>query len=145
MIGSGLRAWFSVTKELEREERRHKVMSEIKIYGIKNCDTMKKAMKWLEHAGVIYTFHDYKKLGVDIEVLKRAIAQHGWENVINRRGTTWRKLPDNVKDAMDENRAIKLAEDNPSVVKRPLLDLQQGQIILGFKDALYQECINNNA
>lgn len=108
----------------------------VKIFGIKNCDTMKKAFTWLDEAGVSYDFHDYKKLGVDDAVLKDAIAAHGWENVINKRGTTWRKLPEDVQANMDDEQAIAIAEENPSIVKRPLL-LKDGQTYLGFKADQY--------
>ena len=109
-----------------------------KIYGIKNCDTMKKAFKWLEANGKAYEFHDYKKDGVDADILKRAINDHGWEIVINQRGTTWRKLPDDVKDAMDKDSAVKVALANPSIVKRPLL-IHEDHVYLGFKDEIYNE------
>lgn len=113
-------------------------MTETTIYGIKNCDTMKKAFKWLEANDVDFTFHDYKKQGIDESVLRDAVKQHGWDSVINRRGTTWRKLPDDVKEAMDDGTALRVAEDNPSIIKRPLL-VYQGNIALGFKDAEYAE------
>ncbi len=113
-------------------------MSKTIIYGIKNCDTMKKAFTWLEQRGVSYTFHDYKKSGADSEALKDAIKTHGWENVINRRGTTWRALPDTVKDNMDENGAVKAALENPSLIKRPLL-VHSGKIHLGFSPESYNE------
>jgi arsenate reductase len=112
------------------------------IYGIKNCDTMKKAFKWLKTAGHDFTFHDYKKQGLDEAVLRDAIAEHGWENVINRRGTTWRQLPDVVKESMDSDAAIKIAQDNPSIIKRPLL-VHQGEIHLGFKDTAYAVIFGN--
>lgn len=111
-------------------------MSNTIIYGIKNCDTVKKALAWLEERGVVFTFHDYKKQGVDEDVLRRALDQHGWENVINRRGTTWRQLPGDVKEAMDAKRAIDIALENPSIIKRPLL-VHDDEIHLGFKDELY--------
>ncbi|MCB1532283.1 MAG: ArsC family reductase [Alphaproteobacteria bacterium] len=109
-----------------------------KIYGIKNCDTMKKAFTWLEENGVNYIFHDYKKDGANEDVLRAAIAEHGWENVINRRGTTWKKLPENVKENMDETGAIEVAMDNPSIVKRPLL-VHGKEIYLGFSQQDYSE------
>ncbi len=104
----------------------------VKIYGIKNCDTMKKALVWLDQAGVSYEFIDYKKQGADDAVLRAAIAQHGWDTVINRRGTSWRKLPDDVKAAMNADAAVTAALDNPSLIKRPLL-VVDSQIVLGFK------------
>ncbi len=109
----------------------------LKIYGIKNCDTMKKAFKFLEAQNISYDFHDYKKEEPDTDILKQAIAVHGWENVINRRGTTWRKLSDDVKNSMDEDKAIDIALDNPSIIKRPLLVYNQ-DILLGFKEEEYQ-------
>lgn len=113
-------------------------MTETTIYGIKNCDTMKKAFKWLETNDVDVTFHDYKKQGIDEDVLRDAVKQHGWESVLNRRGTTWRKLPDDVKESMDDVAALKVATENPSIIKRPLL-VYQRNITLGFKDAEYAE------
>ena len=112
-------------------------MSTPKIYGIKNCDTMKKAFKWLEENDVAYEFVDYKKTGAEKNVLKNAIAAHGWENVINRRGTSWRKLPDDVKENMDEAGAITAATENPSLIKRPLLIIGE-EVHLGFKDEQYK-------
>jgi arsenate reductase len=106
------------------------------IYGIRNCDTMKKAMAWLEAHGVAYTFHDYKKAGADEPVLKKSFAAHGWEKTINRAGTTWRALPDNVRTCANENSVFKLAVENPSLIKRPLL-VHNGKIHLGFKDEEY--------
>jgi len=98
---------------------------------------MKKAFVWLDEHGVSYEFYDYKKRGADEAVLKAAIDQHGWETVINRRGTTWRKLPEEVKNMMDKGAAIKAALDNPSLIKRPLL-VKNGQIHLGFKEQEYK-------
>jgi len=109
----------------------------IKIYGIKNCDTMKKAFKWMEAHDVDYEFHDYKKQGVDIEALKNAIKVHGWENVINKRGTTWRKLDEGIKNAMNADKAIEIAQDNPSIIKRPIIT-HNDKIILGFDQDAYQ-------
>ena len=108
------------------------------LYGIQNCDTMKKAFKWLDAQNIAYDFHDYKKIGIDEDVLKQALTQHGWENVINRRGTTWRKLPQETQDSMDDNQAIAIAVENPSILKRPLLK-QGNDIFLGFKDSEYEE------
>lgn len=113
----------------------------VKIYGIKNCDTMKKAFRWLDDHNVPYEFDDYKKQGADEDVLKIAIDQHGWETVINRRGTTWRKLPDDVKETMDEASALAIAQENPSIIKRPLL-VKEEDITLGFKAEQYQDIFN---
>jgi len=108
-----------------------------KIYGIKNCDTMKKTFKWLDTNSVSYDFHDYKKNGLDLDVLALSIATHGWENVLNRRGTTWRKLPDNIKENMNAELALQIAQENPSIIKRPLL-VHKNKSYLGFKDTDYQ-------
>lgn len=94
---------------------------ELTIFGIKNCDTMKKAMKWLDDNGVAYHFHDYKKEGVPEAALKQWLDALGWETVINKRGTTWRKLDDETKDTMDAKKAVSVALENPSLIKRPIL------------------------
>lgn len=112
-------------------------MSVIKIYGIKNCDTMKKAFRWLDDHGISYDFHDYKKDGADINILEKAIAAHGWETVINRRGTTWRQLPDDVKESMDAGKALEVANESLSIIKRPLL-LIGDKIHIGFSDESYE-------
>ena len=106
-------------------------MKQATVYGIKNCDTMKKAFAWLDRHKVAYAFHDYKKEGADKGVLERAINLHGWENVLNRKGTTWRALPDKVKDGMTTAQALKTALDNPSIIRRPMV-AQGGEIYLGF-------------
>ncbi|HEY8191434.1 MAG TPA: ArsC family reductase [Alphaproteobacteria bacterium] len=108
----------------------------ITVYGIKNCDTMTKAFAWLERRKIAYVFHDYKKSGGDEAILKKAIAQHGWEEVINRKGTTWRGLPNRVKEAMNESKALAAALENPSLIRRPLL-VQDGAIYLGFDERGY--------
>lgn len=102
------------------------------VYGIKNCDTMKKALRWLDEAGVEYRFHDYKKEGVPADQLDQWLETLGWEQVINRRGTTWRKLDESVRDNMDNQSARAVILDNPSIVKRPLLDTGS-ELVLGFK------------
>lgn len=91
------------------------------VYGIKNCDTMKKAMTWLDQHKIAYEFHDYKKEGADKAVIAAAIKQLGWEDVINRKGTTWRALPESQREKMTAASALKAALDNPSLVKRPLI------------------------
>jgi Spx/MgsR family transcriptional regulator len=104
----------------------------ITLYGIKNCDTMKKARAWLDEAGVVYKFHDYKKDGLSAALLDVWLASPGWEALINRRGTTWRKLPDNIKETLDETSARAIMLENPSIIKRPLLDTGSTRH-LGFK------------
>lgn len=110
------------------------------IYGIKNCDTMKKAMKWLENNGVEYQFHDYKKSGLDKKTLLGWSKQVDWEILLNRRGTTWRKLPDDVKNDISKTTAIELMIENPSLVKRPVL-VTSDEILVGFKEETYQETL----
>jgi arsenate reductase len=104
----------------------------ITLYGIKNCDTMKKARAWLDSKGVAYTFHDYKAEGIDRARLESWARDIGWDVLLNRAGTTFRKLPEADKTGLDEGRAIALMLDQPSMIKRPVLDLD-GQIIVGFK------------
>lgn len=106
------------------------------IYGIKNCDTMKKARRWLDEHGVEYTFHDYKVDGLDSKLASNWLKTLGLETVINKRGTTWRKLPDDVKAGIDEDTALTLMLENPSIIKRPLLDTGK-QIVAGFSEAEY--------
>lgn len=108
------------------------------IYGIKNCDTMKKAIKWLDDHKVDYAFHNYKKDGIDEAVLRQAIDEHGWEVVINKRGTTWKQLPADVQASMNTEKAVEIAKENPSIVKRPLL-VRLGQTFIGFQPKAYEE------
>lgn len=112
----------------------------IKIYGIKNCDTMKKAFKWLNDNNVECDFHDYKKQGVDLAVFKKAITEHGWETLINKRGTSWRKLDDHTKENMNETHALEIATDNPSIIKRPLM-VSGDKTYLGFSPDTYKEIL----
>jgi arsenate reductase (glutaredoxin) len=108
----------------------------ITIYGIKNCDTMKKARAWLDAKGVSYAFHDYKAAGIDKDRLKQWSHQVGWEVLLNRAGTTFKKLPDVDKEGLDEAKALALMVAQPSMIKRPVLDLG-GRILVGFKPEIY--------
>lgn len=111
----------------------------MKLYGIPNCDTVKKARAWLEAHGIEYEFHDYKKLGVDSALLAKWMTQAGWEKVINRQGQTWRKLSDAEKAQITgAPAAIQLAQDKPSVIKRPAFE-HKNKLILGFDEAEYQK------
>jgi Spx/MgsR family transcriptional regulator len=112
----------------------------VTLYGIKNCDTMKKARAWLDAKGVPYAFHDYKAEGVDRARLETWAASVGWETLLNRAGTTFRKLPDADKAGLDEGRAIALMLDQPSMIKRPVLDLG-GRLVVGFKPEQYEETV----
>ena len=109
----------------------------ITIYGIKACDTMKKARTWLDEHGVAYDFHDYKALGIERARLERWVGEVGWETVLNRSGTTFRKLPDADKNGLDAEKAIGLMIAQPSMIKRPVLDLGD-RLLVGFKPDLYQ-------
>ena len=104
----------------------------IKLYGIPNCDTMKKARKWLDSNGMDYEFHDYKKLGVPEKNLKQWVKKAGWQVVLNKRGTTWRKLDDNIKSSIDEVSAIQVMLENPSAIRRPVLE-SGNTLLIGFK------------
>ena len=103
------------------------------LYGIPNCDTVKKARAWLDAQGVAYTFHDYKKHGADAAQIARWVEQAGWESVLNRAGTTFRKLPDGDKDNLDAGKAVRLMAAHPSAIKRPILEHAGGQLV-GFKE-----------
>ncbi len=109
----------------------------ITIYGIKNCDTMKKARAWLDEHGVVYAFHEYKSAGIDRERLVRWSKKVGWETLLNRAGTTFRKLPDNAKEGIDAKKALTLMLSQPSMIKRPVLELGGGKILVGFSPDLY--------
>lgn len=110
------------------------------MYGIKNCDTIKKARKWLEENKVAYEFFDYKKEGVSAELADGFVKELGWEALINKRGTTWRNLPEDTKNNIDETVAKQLMMENPSIIKRPLLDTGTKKV-LGFKADEYQALI----
>lgn len=107
------------------------------LYGIPNCDTMKKARKWLDEAGVEYQFHNYKKDGLDPALAEQWLSELGWEVLINKRGTTWRALTDEQKTNMDNQNALAVMLDNPSIIKRPLLDTGSTKT-LGFKAEQYE-------
>lgn len=112
----------------------------IKIYGIPNCDSIKKARRWLESNNVEYAFHDYKKAGVPEKNLKQWLKKFNWETLLNRRGTTWRKLDDKVKKSIDATSSIKIMIDNPSIIKRPVLEVRK-KILVGFNEKDYQQLL----
>lgn len=103
----------------------------IKIFGIKNCDTIKKAKKWLEANGMAFEFHDYRKDGITEDMVRGFVERLGLDLVLNKRGTTWRKLPDDVKETIDEAAAITLLTKNEAMIKRPIFDLGD-RLIIGF-------------
>lgn len=107
------------------------------LFGIKNCDTIKKARNWLSEHDIEFQFHDYRIDGLERVQLEAWCKELGWEQLLNRRGTTWHKLPEEIKDSIDESSAIKLMLDQPAMIKRPLLDTGT-QRLLGFKAAEYE-------
>jgi arsenate reductase len=109
----------------------------VTIYGIKNCDTMKKARAWLDKAGVQYAFHDYKTAGIDKAHLDRWSKDIGWETLLNRAGTTFRKLPDKDKEGLTAAKAMKLMMEQPSMIKRPVLETGKA-LLVGFKPDDYK-------
>ena len=111
------------------------------IYGIKNCDTMKKARAWLDKKGVAYDFHDYKAAGIDQGRLEGWARKVGWEVLLNRAGTTFRKLPDKDKEGLTEAKAIALMIAQPSMIKRPVLEAG-GKLLVGFKPEIYSEALS---
>ena len=113
------------------------------IYGIKNCDTMKKARAWLDKHGVEYVFHDYKTDGIARERLKRWENKVGWETLLNKAGTTFRKLPDKDKSGLDMKKAMALMLAQPSMIKRPVLELPGGKFLVGFSPELYSRALSH--
>ncbi len=105
----------------------------VTLYGIPNCDTMKKARNWLADQGIAYRFHDYKKDGLDQALLQGWVQELGWEALLNRRGMMWRKLDPAIKADLDERHAIEIMLETPSIIKRPLLDTGEARH-LGFND-----------
>lgn len=112
----------------------------IKIYGIPNCDTMKKAMKWLDKNKLIYDFHDYKKWGVPEKELKQWVKIAGWEVVLNKRSTTWKNLDEKLKQSLNEYSAIRIMLENPSSIKRPVL-VKDKTLLIGFKEDEYKSLL----
>ena len=109
----------------------------VTIYGIKNCDSVKKARAWLDGRGVQYEFHDYKATGIDRSRLEQWCKELGWETLLNRAGTTFRKLPDADRNVSDARKAVALMLAQPSMIKRPVLDLG-GRLVVGFKPEIYE-------
>ena len=101
------------------------------VYGIRNCDTCRKALKWLAAEGIAHRFHDFRTDGLEPASLSRWVQEAGWEKLLNRRGTTWRKLPDSDKDGVDEAKAETLMAGNPTLIKRPVFETGK-QVLVGF-------------
>ena len=115
----------------------------ITLYGIKNCDTMKKARAWLESRGLAYDFHDYKVSGIDRARLARWCEELGWEVLLNRAGTTFRGLSEPQRTGLDERKAISLMLAQPSMIKRPVMDLGR-RLVVGFKPELYASVFSSS-
>lgn len=113
----------------------------VTIYGIKNCDTMKKARAWLDKHKIAYAFHDYKAEGIEKAKLEGWISKVGWEVLLNRAGTTFKKLPDKDKENVTETKAIALMLSQPSMIKRPVLDVG-GKLTVGFKSEVYEKAFS---
>ena len=118
-----------------------RIMNEITLYGIKNCDTVKKARKWLEENSIEHTFHDVRADGLDEKKLDHWLQTAGWETVLNKRGTTWRKLDADTQQQVNEHNVSELLLEHPAMIKRPVLDVD-GNITIGFKADNYQEIFN---
>jgi arsenate reductase (glutaredoxin) len=115
----------------------------ITLYGIKNCDTVKKARAWLDGRKIEHIFHDYKTAGIDAERLQCWCKELGWETLLNRAGTTFRKLPEADQRSLDASKAVALMLAQPSMIKRPVLDLGK-QRLVGFKPELYERALRAN-
>ena len=113
----------------------------VTIYGIKNCDTMKKARAWLDAHGVAYDFHDYKSAGIARGALEGWAHAVGWETLLNRSGRTFRALPPKEQEGLSEKKAIALMAAQPSMIKRPVLELGGGKLVVGFKPDQYATVI----
>ena len=116
----------------------------ITIYGIKNCDTMKKACAFLDKHKVAYDFHDYKSAGIDKAKLEAWVKKAGWETLLNRAGTTFKKLPDADKEGLNERKALALMLAQPSMIKRPVLEVG-GKLLVGFKPEIYAKEVGAGA
>jgi len=109
-----------------------------KLYGIANCDTIKKAKKWLDKRNIAFEFHDYRKQGLDMALLQSLESALGWEAMVNRRGITWRALPEALKAGIDRDSALQTMLDSPAIIKRPILAIEN-RFLIGFSDQQYRE------
>lgn len=110
----------------------------IKVYGIKNCDTVKKALKWLADNNIEYQLHDYRTDGLDSSFLVKAERQFGWENLLNKRSTTWRNLDEQMKKTLSKPTALSVLSEQPTLIKRPII-LQDGIALIGFNEQEYRQ------
>ena len=116
----------------------------VTLYGITNCDTIKKARRWLEKSNIEYHFHDYRKNGLQENMLRRWVEELGWETLLNRRGTTWRKLPEEQKSSINEEQAVTLMLEQPAIIKRPLL-VTENQKLVGFTEQQYSNLFSQDS
>lgn len=110
----------------------------VTVYGIKNCDTVKRACNWLIKNNIDYQFHDFRKDGLTQSKIKQWSGKVDWEILLNRRGTTWRKLSDDEKDSINKTNAIKLMTEQPTLIKRPVIE-HDGNVIVGFSEDIYKQ------
>ncbi|MCK5726827.1 MAG: ArsC family reductase [Thiotrichaceae bacterium] len=110
------------------------------LYGISNCDTVRKAKKWLDSQHINYEFHDFRQEGVNPIQLRHWVAELGWETLVNKRSTTWRNLPEESKKNIDETLSLVIMEEQPTLIKRPVLETPKGCMV-GFNEAIYQETL----
>ncbi len=110
----------------------------VTLYGIKNCDTIKKARKWLEGSGIDYCFHDFRVDGIDKNLVDGWLKKVDWQVLLNTRGTTWRKLPDDIKEGINKTKAISLMLEHPAIIKRPVLAVKNN-FYVGFREEDYKE------
>ncbi|MCH9698799.1 MAG: ArsC family reductase [Gammaproteobacteria bacterium] len=115
-----------------------------RLYGIKNCDTVKKARNYLDKLGVDYVFHDYRSEGLSQDQLQIWVNALGWDSLLNKRSTTWRQLPDSIKDNIDQTSAVQVMLDQPTVIKRPVLELNSG-VYLGFSARRYDDLFSGQS
>jgi Spx/MgsR family transcriptional regulator len=113
----------------------------VTLYGIKNCDTVRKARRWLSDQHIAFNFHDFRSDGLDIELLNQWIDELGWEVLLNKRSTTWRNVPQEIKKTIDQSSATTIMLENPTVIKRPILDIESKRIV-GFSDATYRPILS---
>ena len=119
-------------------------MQPVTLYGIANCDTIRRARRWLEREGIAYEFHDYREHGLEVELLESLAAELGWETMLNRRGTTWRRLPAATREGIDRDAALALMRDNPALIRRPILGLGSRHRV-GFDESEYEELLRHHA
>ena len=116
-------------------------MSLMRIYGIKNCDTMKKAFVWCEQHGVAYEFHDYKKQGVPRDRLVEWCRHVGWKSLLNTKGPTWRKLTPEQQDISTQSKAVAIMLENSSVIRRPVIETSEGKLLIGFDQTMFESFV----